>query len=328
MQKIKLWNGKQVPRVGMGCWAIGGTTNNEGPSASYGDVNEADARAGLNHAYEMGARLFDTAASYGAGRSESFVGDEISKHEDAVIVTKFGYPVDDVKRLVSAEDVSPAAIEKVIDGSRRRLKRDKLDLVLLHLNNYPTEKAKPVFDCLDELVAKGKIEAYGWSSDGAEGLADYVERPHFVAFENDLNLFTPATEVMKLAAENNILSISRLPLAMGLLTGKYRPKDRVAANDVRAQGFDWVRFFKDGQPSEEYIQKMDMLRDLLCVDGRTLAQGALSWILAYSANALPVPGFKTMAQAEENFATATFDLYSSTTMLDIGAMLASFDYQE
>lgn len=327
MQKITLWNDVDVPRVGMGCWAIGGTKSNDGPSTSYGSVNDADSRAGLNTAYEMGARFFDTASGYGAGHSEFLLGEEISKYDDAIIVTKFGYPIDDVKNISGAPNVSPAAVRANIEGSRRRLKRDTLDLVFLHLNGYDTDKAVEVFDTLDELVHENKIAAYGWSDDNAKSIEKFIDRPNFGAVENDLNIFTPATEMMKLIANKNSVSICRLPLAMGLLSGKFAGGEKLPANDVRAQAFDWLRFFKNGQPSPEYLKMLDGLRELLTQGGRTVAQGSLSWILAYSPHVLPVPGFKTAKQAAENFAVADMELLSNDVMLEIQKALTGFEME-
>lgn len=325
MQKVKLWNGIEVPRIGVGCWAIGGTSSNDGPSTSYGNVNDADSRAGLRAAYDMGARFFDTAAGYGAGHSEFLLGDEISGFEDAIIVTKFGYPIDDVKRISGAPDASPQAIREVIEGSRRRLKRDRLDLALLHLNGYPVADAVAVFDTLDELVDEGKIAAYGWSDDKPESISHFIDRPNFVAVENDLNLFTPAREMLKLIDAKNSISICRLPLAMGLLSGKFSGGESLPKNDVRAQAFDWLRFFKNGQPSPEYLKMLDSLKDLLTFGGRSVAQGSLSWILAYAPRAIPVPGFKNVKQAEENFSVATMDLLPDNIMAEIELVLSDFE---
>lgn len=324
MQKIKLWNGTKVPRIGMGCWAIGGTSSNDGPSTSYGSVNDDDSRAGLRAAYEMGARFFDTASGYGAGHSEILLGEEISQFDDAVIVTKFGYAVDDVKRISGAPDASPAMIRNNIDGSRRRLQRDTLDLVFLHLNGYPADQAVEVFDTLDELVHEKKIAAYGWSDDNAKSVAHFIDRPNFGAVENDLNLFMHSAEMMQLIADKNSISICRLPLAMGLLSGKFSGGEKLPDNDVRAQAFDWLRFFKDGQPSPEYLKMLDALKELLTCGGRSVAQGSLSWILAYSPHALPVPGFKNVKQATENFAVAKMDLLPANIMAEIATILTSF----
>lgn len=297
---MTLWNGRAVPRIGLGCWAIGGTTRNEGPSTSYGRADDSQSRAALRAGYEMGARVFDTAAAYGAGHSEMLVGEEISHHDDAIIITKFGVEVDFEANLKGAVNTTPAGIRGIIEGSRSRLKRDCLDLVLLHVNDMDTALVPQVFDTLEALVGEGRIAAYGWSTDfmpQARAAADY---PHFVAFENDYNVFTPATELMDFAQERGFVSISRLPLAMGLLTGKYAPGATLNSDDVRAQSHDWLRFFKDGKPSADYLNRLSAIRDLLQSGGRSLPQGALSWILARSPIALPVPGFRNEAQVRDN----------------------------
>jgi len=324
MTSMMLWNGRSVPRIGLGCWAIGGPNLNEGPSTSYGDVDDTQSRAALRRGYEMGARVFDTAAGYGAGHSERLVGEEIAKYDDAMIVTKFGYRVDEAARTSGPNDVSDAGVRKTIDGSRQRLRRDRIDLMLLHLNGLPIEEARPAFDTLDDLVAKGWIGAYGWSSDFADGIADVIDRPNFVAVENDFNVFTPASELMALLEQKKIVSISRLPLAMGLLTGKYRPDTKMAANDVRAQGYDWLRFFKNGAPSAAYLERLEALKALLQTGGRSLAQGALGWILAKSPQALPVPGFRNAAQVEDNLVALEKGPLSAEVMADIEATLSSF----
>ncbi len=322
--KMKTWTGADVPRVGMGCWAIGGLTANDGPSTNYGTVDDANSRKALRLGYELGARVFDTAAGYGAGHSEMLIGEEISHHADAVIVTKFGYDVDDEKRIKGADNVTPEGIRNTIDGSRRRLRRDRLDLALLHLNGMDPALTQQVFDTLETLVDKGWIAAYGWSTDFMPQALSAVDYPHFVAFENDYNVFTPATELMALAEQKGKISLSRLPLAMGLLTGKFKPEQTLNSNDVRAQAYDWLRFFKHGKPNAAYLERLGALRELLQTDGRSLAQGALGWILAKSPVALPVPGFKTEAQVRDNFGAAEKGSLPAAVMAEIDTVLAGF----
>ena len=321
---MRIWSGVDVPRVGLGCWAIGGPSRNEGPSTSYGAVDDADSRRALRLGYELGARVFDTAAGYGAGHSEILVGEEISKFGDAVIVTKFGYDIDDVKQIRGPDNVTPSGIRTTIEGSRRRLKRDRIDLALLHLNGMDPALAPQVFDTLETLVGEGKIAAYGWSTDFMPQALSAVDYPHFVAFENDYNVFTPAEELMRLAEDKGKISISRLPLAMGLLTGKFRADETLKSDDVRAQAHPWLRFFKDGKPNATYLKRTAALRDLLQTDGRTLAQGALGWILARSPVALPVPGFKSEAQVRDNLAANDKGPLPKTVMAEIDAVLAGF----
>ena len=244
--------------------------------------------------------------------------------DDAVIVTKFGYDVDDVNQIRGPDNVTPAGIRATIDGSRRRLKRDRIDLALLHLNGMDPALAPQVFDTLETLVARGQVAAYGWSTDFMPQALSAVDYPHFVAFENDYNVFTPAEELMRLAEEKGKISLSRLPLAMGLLTGKFKPDQALASDDVRAQAHPWLRFFKDGKPNATYLEQIAALRDLLQTGGRTLAQGALGWILARSPIALPVPGFKTEAQVADNLGAAEKGPLPAAVMAEIDAVLAGF----
>lgn len=313
---MKIWSGQDVPRIGMGCWAIGGS--------SYSNANDKDSRAGLRLAYEMGARVFDTAAVYGSGHSETLVGDEVSQFEDAVIITKFGYEVDGEKKITGGPNTSEENTRKVIDDSRRRLKRDKLDLALLHLNGLPLEEARPAFDVMDALVAENKIAAYGWSSDDPNLVSGVIDRNGFVAVENDFNIFTPATQLMDMLADRNKLSICRLPLAMGLLTGKYAPDSKLPADDIRGKDFDWLLFFKNGTPNTEFLDKLGALRELLTTGDRSLAQGALGWILAKSDVALPVPGFRTEQQVADNIGAAEKGPLPADIMAEIDTVLEGF----
>jgi aryl-alcohol dehydrogenase-like predicted oxidoreductase len=255
------------------------------------------------------------------------VGEEISQFDDAVIVTKFGYDVDDVNQINGPDNVTPEGIRNTIEGSRRRLKRDRLDLALLHLNGMSPALAPQVFDTLEALVAEGRISAYGWSTDFMPQALAAVDYPHFAAFENDYNVFEPAEELMKLAEAKGKVSLSRLPLAMGLLTGKFKPDERLKGDDVRAQAFDWLRFFRDGKPNKAYLTKIAALRDLLETDERSLAQGALCWILAKSPIALPVPGFKTEAQVRDNLGANDKGPLPPSVMAEIDAVLKGFAIQ-
>ena len=256
------------------------------------------------------------------------VGEEISGFEDAVIVTKFGYVVDEVDRTWGPYLVAPEGIRQTINDSRRRLKRDVIDLALLHINEFPAGDAAPIFETLAALVEEGKIRAFGWSTDFIDSARAFADLPGFVAIENDYNVFTPASEVMALCAQKNLVSLSRLPLAMGLLTGKFRPEDNLAHDDIRAQNADWLRFFRKGKPNAAYLEGLSAIRELLQSGGRSLAQGALGWILAKSPLALPVPGFKTEAQVRDNFGAVEKGPLSENVMAEIDRVLAGFSTED
>lgn len=318
---ITLWNGQTVPRIGVGTWAIGGSSIWDGATSVYGEVDDARSEAALVMAYEMGARVFDTAAAYGAGNAELILGRALKGRDDAIVVTKVGYSGDPATRQMAPEDASPAAVRTSIDKSLKRLGRERIDIALLHINEYPIEKAAPVFDTLGHLRNEGKIAGFGWSTDHPKSLAAYIGRDGFIAVENDFNVFQPAPEVMAIAEREGLVSLSRLPLAMGLLTGKYQPGQKLRPDDVRAGDADWLRFFKEGQPNPDYLARLGAIRDLLQSGGRSLAQGALCWILARSPAALPVPGFTRQEQIRDNLGALEKGPLSAATMAEIDAVL-------
>lgn len=304
METIRLWDGREVPRTGVGCWAMGGV--------DYGEVYDHESLAGLRLADEMGARVFDTAIAYGWGRSERVLGQAFAGRDDIVIVTKFGYP---------AERLTPHLIRASIEMSRANLRRDRLDLALFHVNEHPPAEAGFVFDTLAELRERGWIGAFGWSTDFPPSAAAFIDRDGFVAVENDFNIFDTADELMALVAERGLVSLSRLPLAMGLLTGKYGRGNKIAGNDIRVRTPEWMKYFKDGVANPDFTRRLESIRELLQGDGRTLAQGALGWILARSPHALPVPGFKTEAQIRDNLGALDKGPLSPEAMAEIDRIL-------
>jgi aryl-alcohol dehydrogenase-like predicted oxidoreductase len=320
---ITLWNGRSVPRIGVGTWAAGGAVYSGDKATIYGEVNDARSDAALRLAYEMGCRVFDTAPGYGSGNAELILGRALSGKDDAFIVTKVGYFGDPVTRQSSPPDTTPGGVRRTVEGSLKRLQRDQVDIVLLHLNEYPVDQAGEVFDTMAQLRDEGKIAGFGWSTDHPERLAPFAGRDGFVAVENDFNVFTPAREVMAIAEREGLVSLSRLPLAMGLLTGKYRPGQKIRADDVKGGNAEWLRFFKQGEPNADYLKRLDAIRDLLRTDGRTLAQGALGWILAASAVALPLPGFTTPEQVADNLGALDKGPLPATVMAEIAAVLAA-----
>jgi aryl-alcohol dehydrogenase-like predicted oxidoreductase len=116
-----------------------------------------------------------------------------------------------------------------------------------------------------------------------------------------MNVMEDAPAVVAVCEELNLASINRGPLAMGLLTGKYTANSKLPDNDVRSERSPaWMVYFKDGKPHPDWLKKLDAVREVLTSGGRTLAQGALAWLWARSKQTLPIPGFKSVAQVEEN----------------------------
>ncbi|MEO1020163.1 MAG: aldo/keto reductase, partial [Pseudomonadota bacterium] len=266
----------------------------------YANADDDEALKAVQAAYGHGIRFFDTADVYGAGHSETLLGQALAGREDVVIATKFGVQFEPSTKQVRGANASPAYVDEAIEASRRRLRRDRLDLVFLHLNSLPPDDALPLFDRLDTLKNAGKIGAYGWSTDYPANAAALGDRPNFVAVQHAMNLFFDAPSMMRMLDEKDLISVNRSPLAMGVLTGKFQADGKVPTGDIRQNSYDWMDYFKDGAIVPAYAERLNAVRDLLTVGGRTLAQGSLAWLWAKSPRTLPIPGARTAAQAEEN----------------------------
>lgn len=323
MSLITLWNGRRVPRIGVGCWAIGGTFRLDGQAAGWSEVDDTTSLRALHLAHELGARLFDTADVYGIGRSEELLGRAFAdRRGDVVIATKFGFTHDQATREMSGTDVTPAYMERALAASLKRLGTDFIDLYQLHVGDVPDAEADALAEALERRVEAGDICAWGWSTDDAHRVARMVRYPHFRAVQQQLSVFHEVPELQRLAEDNRLVNLNRSPLAMGLLTGKFTSETRFAGDDVRAASHAWLRDFRNGRPTPEALRRLASIRDLLTTDGRTPAQGALAWILARSPVALPIPGFKTEAQIRDNLGALDEGPLSDAVMRQIDDVMA------
>jgi aryl-alcohol dehydrogenase-like predicted oxidoreductase len=191
-------------------------------------------------------------------------------------------------------------VRAACEASLRRLGTDYIDLYFLHIWSLPAREAEEVAGTLDALREEGLIRAYGWSTDDLACAQRFAERPGCSAIQHNLNVFDDAPELLALCAGHDLASVNRTPLAMGLLSGKFRADSRLSDDDVRGAGHEWVTYFEHGAPKAEFLDRLAAIREILTSGGRTLAQGALAWIWARSDRTIPIPGFKTVAQAEEN----------------------------
>lgn len=297
---ITLWNGREIPRLGMGCWAIGGPFYAGDVPLGWGEVDDAESLRAIQRAVDLGIRFFDTASNYGAGHSEEIVGRAIGNRDDIAIATKFGHATDEKTKQATGAFADPAFIRASAETSLRRLRRERLDLLQFHLNDFPLEASDEVFETLERLKAEGKIDAFGWSTDYTDRAARHVHRKGFVSIQHTMNVFEPVPDMIDVVEKNGLISINRGPLAMGLLSGKFTPGKTVGEKDVRSASLDWMVYFKDGKIAPEFADRLEAVRNLLTDGGRTLTQGALAWLWARSPRTLPIPGFRTVAQVEEN----------------------------
>jgi aryl-alcohol dehydrogenase-like predicted oxidoreductase len=327
MKRVLGRSGIEASAVGMGCWAVGGPWEMMGRQAGWGVVDDVESTRAIHAALELGVNLFDTAASYGAGHSERLLGAALRERRDqVVIVTKFGYEVDESARTVTAygasEEESDVAghVRADLERSLRRLDTDHIDVYLLHVWGLELGRALATRDVLEELVAEGKIRTYGWSTDQPDAVETFSSGSGCGVVEQELNVLVGSAELLALAERLNLASLNRAPLGMGVLTGKITPQTRFADNDVR-QKVEWFAGIKDGRANQEWLDALASIREILTSGGRTLAQGALAWIWGRSANTVPIPGFRTVAQVEENARAMEFGPLTPAQMAEIDRIL-------
>jgi aryl-alcohol dehydrogenase-like predicted oxidoreductase len=295
-------SGIEVSALGVGCWAIGGPWTMGASQAGWGAVDDDESVRALRAALEAGVNFFDTAATYGAGHSETVLGRALgARRSEIVLATKFGFRVEESGRHVhEGADVSRAAVERSCADSLRRLGTDRIDLLQLHVGDLDVSLVDDVIETLEGLVTRGMIRAYGWSTDDVERARRFAAGPHCTAVQHRLNVLEDAPEMLALCADLGLAAVNRSPLAMGLLAGRYDETTRFDPQDLRAHRIGWMDYFLDGRPDPRWLARVEAVREILTSGGRTLAQGALAWIWARSPVTVPVPGVRTVAQAESN----------------------------
>lgn len=316
-------NGLTVSAMGVGCWAIGGPFWRGDTPVGWGEVDDDESIAMLEQAVDLGVTFFDTADVYGAGHSEEVVGKALKPYrQDVVIATKFSNVFDEDTRQITGNDVSPEYIRSACEASLRRLNTDYIDLYQLHNGGLPTDEGDAVFDTLDELVDEGKIRAYAWSTDSVENAKYSTSRDNVIAVQHRMNVIKDAPEMIAVIEANDLASINRSPLGMGLLTGKYSPDSQFAETDIRSGNQEWMTYFVDGKPSPEWLEKIASIREILTSEGRTLAQGALAWLWGRSDNTIPIPGIRTVQQLEENAGAMDKGALTPDQMAEIQSILS------
>jgi len=309
-------SGIQVSAMGLGCWAIGGPLWRDGNPVGWGQVDDDESIRAIHRALDLGVTFFDTADVYGAGHSERVLGKALTgRRDEVVIATKFGITFDEQTRQCTGNDASPEYIRSACEASLTRLNAGVIDLYQFHQGDYDPAEAAEVREVLEELVAEGKIRSYGWSTDDPERARVFAEGSHCTAVQQRLNVLDGNEETLAVCEELDLASINRGPLSQGILTGKFGPETKLPADDVR---HSWD--FKEG-PKAEARQQVELLREALTQDGRTLAQAALGWLWARSEKTIPIPGFKTVKQIEDNAAALKLGPLTDDQMKKINDIL-------
>ena len=306
----------EVSAMGLGCWAIGGpwdwleADGSKNP-VGWGQVDDAESIRAIHYALDAGINFFDTAANYGCGHSERILSQAIAGRRDKVILaTKFGYVVDEEKRIVTEAENVVNRIRQECEDSLYRLKTDYIDLYQFHKDDYDPEKAAEVRDVLEVLVSEGKIRWYGWSTDNTEGAKVFAQGQHCTAIQHWLNMGYDAPEMLAVCEEHDQASINRGPLGFGMLTGKITRETTFPDDDMR---HSWD--LRAELPTQR-LQRTEAVRKMFADAGevRTQAQIALDWIWTRSDRTIPIPGFKTLAQVTENIQAIEFGLFSNEQM--------------
>lgn len=317
-------SGIEVSAVGFGCWAIGGPFTSGGKPAGWGAVDDDESAAAIHRALDLGVTFFDTADVYGVGHSERVLGRALAgRRDDVVIATKFGNTFDVPTRNLTGTDASRSYVRAACAASLERLGTDRIDLYQLHVGDLPLEQVDDLLATLEALVDEGKIRAYGWSTDDPERAAAFAAGPHCTAVQHQLNVLDDAPEMLVACAEHDLASVNRGPLAMGLLSGKYGAESTLGVDDVRGDSPDWMRYFTGGHPDPAWLRRVAAIRDVLTADGRTLPQGTLGWILARHGLTVPIPGCRTVAQAEENAGVLTVGPLAPSAMAEIAGLVTA-----
>ncbi|NKE56252.1 aldo/keto reductase [Lentzea sp. PSKA42] len=308
----------EVPPLGIGTWAMGGPFSAPtGEPVGWGPTDDAESVKALQRSFELGVRLFDTADVYGCGHSETLLGQAFaSVRDEVVIATKWGCRFDAENRRMIENDGSVEYLRRAVEGSLRRLGTDRIDVYQLHIGDLGLEEAALLRDECEALVTAGKIRSYGWSTDDPERARFFGEGEHCVAVQADINVLFDNPEMY---SETSLAVLCRRPLAMGLLARE--TFDELPSDDVRVTNPSWLQFFVDGRPSPEYFKAREAVRDVLTSGGRTLVQGALAWFWARSPRLIPIPGIRTVAQAEENAAALSFGPLTADELAQVESVL-------
>jgi aryl-alcohol dehydrogenase-like predicted oxidoreductase len=291
--------GRDVSVVGLGAWQLGG---------DWGTVPEADALAVVAAATDSGVTFIDTADVYGDGRSEQLIGRFLASRplQDLFVATKMGRRVPQ-----RPENYHRDNFVKWVDRSVTNLGVDALDLVQLHCPPTEVYRDDAVFAALDELVEKGLARSYGVSVETCEQALIAIGRPGTATVQIILNCFRqrPLEEVLPAARDAGVGIIARVPLASGLLSGKYDESTTFAPDDHRSfnrrgEAFDVGETFA-GVPYDVGLRAIRELAHLV-PSGMTMAQFALRWIIDQPAVTTVIPGARNPDQAYGNAAAASF----------------------
>lgn len=288
--------GIRVSEIGFGGWAIGGASGASGAPLGWGKTNDDESLAAIRRARDLGVNFFDTADSYGFGRSESLLGIVLSRTRDQVVIaTKVGVVRNTANEL--RKDFSKQHIFHAVDGSLKRLRTDYIDLYQMHNPTLDELRREEIQEAMAMLQDAGKIRFWGVSITTPEEGIEIIRSGWAHAIQVLFNILnqSPATNLLPLAKERGYGVIARVPLASGLLTGKFREATTFPADDVRQN-------FLTPKRLTEAIERVDEARSIIGGATRSLSEAAIRFVLAHDGVSTTIPGARNVHQVELNVA--------------------------
>lgn len=295
MEERKLGADLIVSAMGLGCMSMSGT---------YGGMDDAESRATLLRAVDLGVTLFDTADVYGPFANEALVGRELARHrDDLVLSTKFGLVRSSEGKHLGVNG-SPEYIRLSCDLSLQRLGTDHIDIYWQHRVD-PDTPIEETVGAMSELVTAGKVRYIGLS----EASTETIRRAHVVhpiaAVQNEYSLWSRDIEgdILNTTRELGISTVGYSPLGRGFLTGAISKKSDLGANDYRRNS---PRF--QGEAFDRNLELVARVAEVADEIGCTPGQLALAWVLAQGADIIPIPGTRRRINLEQNVEAASIVL--------------------
>jgi aryl-alcohol dehydrogenase-like predicted oxidoreductase len=310
--------GWKISTIGFGAWGIGGD--------AWGTTDDTVSRASLHKAIDLGVNFIDTADVYGDGHSEQLIAQvRKTRSEQLIIATKAG------RRLNPhvASGYNRQNLTSFVERSLHNLETETLDLLQLHSAPSEVYDMPEVFGILDDLVQQGKVRFYGVSVERVDEALKAITYANVQSVQIIFNMFRlkPSEQFFAAARERRVGILARVPLASGMLTGKFRPETQFALNDHRnynrhGEAFDQGETFS-GVDYETGLQAVEELRKLV-PEGATMAQFALRWILVFPEVTSAIAGAKNTQQVEDNVRAASLPALSNETMRRVREVYDTF----
>jgi len=299
------WN---ISVIGFGAWGIGGD--------AWGSTDDQTSLAALNTAIDLGVNFIDTADVYGNGHSEQLIAQvRKTRSEQLIVATKAGRRLDPH----TASGYNRQNLTGFVERSLHNLQTEALDLLQLHCPPSEVYDMPEVFGILDDLMQQGKIRFYGVSVERVDEALKAITYPNVQSVQIIFNMFRhkPAEQFFAAAREHRVGILARVPLASGMLTGKFRPQTQFAPNDHRnynrhGEAFDQRETFS-AVDYETGLQAVEQLRPLV-PQGATMAEFALRWILMFPEVTSAIAGAKNPQQVQDNVHAITLPPLDQETM--------------